>query len=355
MSSSRRNLARRAGAVAAADDGEALGLGARLGDGAGAGLEAGVLEHAHRPVPQDRAGLVDDVAEGRRRARTDVEALPAVGEAAAEHAGVAALRRVADHALGAEADDVLGQQDLAGRRGGAWQLSTWSSSSRLSPICMPLGLEEREAHAAADEDAVDLVEQGLDDAELVADLGAAEHGDERPLRVVEEAAEDLDLLGQEAAGGGRERLRRADDAGVGAVGGAEGIVDVEVVALDELGDEGGVVALLARVEAQVLEQLDAAERARRAACGRAPSSTSASGLPLGRPRWLQAVTLARPCRAATGWWAGRRGCGGRRRSSPSGPMRDVEVGAEEHGPARRIGQVLQLGDLVALLPGGARG
>ena len=39
--------------------------------------------------------------------------------------------------------------------------------------------------------------------------------------------------------------------------GAERVVDVGVDALDQLGDERRVVALLARVEAQVLEQLDA--------------------------------------------------------------------------------------------------
>ena len=45
-----------------------------------------------------------------------------------------------------------------------------------------LGREEGEAHAAADDERVDHREQGVDDAELVADLGPAEHGDERPRR-----------------------------------------------------------------------------------------------------------------------------------------------------------------------------
>ena len=43
-----------------------------------------------------------------------------------------------------------------------------------------LGGEEGEAHAAADDQRVDHAEQGVDHAELVAHLGAAEHGDERP-------------------------------------------------------------------------------------------------------------------------------------------------------------------------------
>jgi hypothetical protein len=43
---------------------------------------------------------------------------------------------------------------------------------------------------------------------------------------------------------------------VGTVARAERIVDVHVDAFDQLGDEGRVVALLTRVEAQVLQQLD---------------------------------------------------------------------------------------------------
>src|SRR3954468_2424409 len=50
-------LGERAGAVAAADDGEGPRLGAGLRHGPRAGLEAGVLEHAHGPVPEDGAGL----------------------------------------------------------------------------------------------------------------------------------------------------------------------------------------------------------------------------------------------------------------------------------------------------------
>ena len=52
-------------------------------------------------------------------------------------------------------------------------------------------------------------------------------------------------------------LRRADDRGVGPVRRAEGVVDVDVDALDERRHEGRIVGRLARVEAEVLEQLDA--------------------------------------------------------------------------------------------------
>jgi hypothetical protein len=45
---------------------------------------------------------------------------------------------------------------------------------------------------------------------------------------------------------------------VGAVGGAEGVVDIEVAVFRQLGGEGGVVLLLAGVEADVLQQGHAA-------------------------------------------------------------------------------------------------
>ena len=44
---------------------------------------------------------------------------------------------------------------------------------------MTLRGEEREAHRSTDDELVDDLEQRLDHAELVADLGAAQHGDER--------------------------------------------------------------------------------------------------------------------------------------------------------------------------------
>ena len=118
-------------------------------------------------------------------------------------------------------------------------------------------LQEREAHAAADEHLVGHAEERVDDLELVAHLGAAEHRDERPGGVLAEAEQHLDLGGEEAAGGAGQVLRGPDDGRVGAVRRAEGVVHVGVEAVDEPRDEGRVVALLPRVEPQVLEQLHA--------------------------------------------------------------------------------------------------
>ena len=67
----------------------------------------------------------------------------------------------------------------------------------------------------------------------------------------------VDLALQQPAGGARQRPWRPDDRGVGAVRGAEGVVDVAVDPVDEPGHEAVVVRLLPGVLTQVVEQLDA--------------------------------------------------------------------------------------------------
>ncbi len=60
---------------------------------------------------------------------------------------------------------------------------------------------------------------------------------------------------------------------------AERVVDVRVVAVDEPRDERGIVALLPRVEPQVLEQLDAGRELRESSAAPAPSSTGRQACP----------------------------------------------------------------------------
>ena len=86
-----------------------------------------------------------------------------------------------------------------------------------------LGLEEGEHHAAADEQPVGLVEQVVDDAELVGDLGAAEHDDVGALGVVGEPPQHVDLGRDQAARAVRQPQRDVVHAGVLAVHGAEAV------------------------------------------------------------------------------------------------------------------------------------
>ena len=72
---------------------------------------------------------------------------------------------------------------------------------RLAP-----GDEEREAHAAADGERVDDLQQRVDHRELVGHLRAAEHGDERPHRLLPHAEEHLDLALEQPPRRRRQRL-----------------------------------------------------------------------------------------------------------------------------------------------------
>ena len=90
----------------------------------------------------------------------------------------------------------------------------------------------------------------------------------------------------------RHQRRGDHDRGVRAVRRAEGLVHVVVKPLDQRRAKGRVVGLLAGIEAQVLQQLD--RRARARARQRRSGSTlkRSSTRPFGRPKWVQATTVA---------------------------------------------------------------
>ena len=143
------------------------------------------LEDAHRAVPEDGPRCGDL---GRDRARSvagpDVDAL---------HAGGDRRRRPRAGAPPSSAvgDDVVDGQEQRRRRA-PWRARASSARRRSRSLLdaasrrrrLPLRAEERVGHGAADQERVAPASSRLlDDADLVGDLGAAEDGDERPLRV----------------------------------------------------------------------------------------------------------------------------------------------------------------------------
>ena len=158
----------------------------------------------------------------------------------------------------------------------------------------------------------------LEDAELVLDLRAAGDEHERPLDVAEQLAEVRELLLEQQAGVGRKQPGDRLGRGVRAVGRAERVVDVHVAAVRELARVALVVLRLARVEARVLEHVDAVVREQLAqARGRpAPSRTSAGPPPSSAARG--ASRRGSPSlrgRGAAAASAATRGCACRRRPS----------------------------------------
>jgi len=83
---------------------------------------------------------------------------------------------------------------------------------------MTLSSQKGVGHASAHHQEVHPVEQGLEDPELVGDLGPTHHGDERAGRAAEQRPEHLDLPLEEEAGGTGQPGGRTDHRGVAAVG-----------------------------------------------------------------------------------------------------------------------------------------
>ena len=194
-----------------------------------------------------------------------------------------------------------------------------------------LRLQEREAHAAADEQLVHLGSECLDDAELVRDLGPAEHDHVGPYGVGGQRLEHVDLGRDQTAGGVRQLARDVVDAGVLAVHGAEAIADVEVEPAAEadqlVGERGTLVVVLAGLAGLVAEVLDQSDLAvaepRRDLVGRAAHHVGGEGHRLAEQ--LRQPYGDRVRGRSRGWprpWAGpdgrRRRPGRRRRAARSG-------------------------------------
>lgn len=180
-----RELGERGGGVASAGHGEPWGIGERLGHGAGPGLEPGIFEHPHRPVPEHRAGLGDAGREVGGRGGADVDAAPACWDARAELADLAA--RSGGHRLapGTEGDDVGWQHEpvaVARQQPPAGVHHVRLAQADADRVA--LGGQEGEAHAATDQQHIGRAQQRFDDGELAAQLRAAQDGHEGTPRVV---------------------------------------------------------------------------------------------------------------------------------------------------------------------------
>src|SRR5208337_1361665 len=201
----------------------------RLSDLESASGKGRQLENAHGAVPDNGAGAGDFLGKGLDGFRADIKG---------HHVGGDGLA-VADEldqgiGFGPVGDDVIGGQqelELVGfgllqKVAGEFDLVFFDQTlaDRFA-----LRLEEGVGHAAADNEDVDFAEQVLDDPDLVAHFGAAEDGDERALGVLQGATQILQLFFHEQAGGGfLHEPGNPDGGSVGAMGGAEGVVDVEI-------------------------------------------------------------------------------------------------------------------------------
>jgi hypothetical protein len=211
------------------------------------------LEHAHRPVPEDRLGGGQARRVQLGRGRADVEPHPAVGDLADRHhprLGVGG-ESIRHHHVAGQQQPAAALTGVAHRR----------PRDRLAVLVLVPRRAHREAvrdqegegHGASDQDRIGQLGEAVDDPDLVGHLDTADHHHERPRRAVQQAREGVQLGLQQQPRRRRQLLRDSHRGGVRAVHRPEGVLHEQVGVGGQLGREAGIVGLLARVEAQVLE------------------------------------------------------------------------------------------------------
>ncbi len=239
--------------IAAARDGEGRAAGDGLGQHLGAVGEGVELEHAHRAVPDDGARGLELGRQLGRSLGTDVEY-----EVVSGH-----ILGVFDGGLGGGAE-LLGHHHIFGNGHlGAAFLHFGDDLLRLIHQIglgqafadgQTFGQHEGVGDAAAHDQAIDLVGQGLQDGELGGDLGACDDGHQRARRFFQRAADGVDLSRQQGARTGDGRvLGDAIGGRLSAVGGAESVVHIDVAELGDFLRQRVVVLFLALVDASVFE------------------------------------------------------------------------------------------------------
>ena len=134
-------------------------------------------------------------------------------------------------------------------------LDVLRATQRIADL-VALRAQEGEAHRTADQDRVGDLQETIDHADLVGHLRPADDRHEGAVGLLEDLLQRAHLGFEQPPGGARQHVRDALGRGLRPVGGAEGVVDVEVRELGKAAGEGRVVGFLAGLETDVLEQQD---------------------------------------------------------------------------------------------------
>ena len=211
------------------------------------------LKHAHRSVPHHRARIREFGGVGGSRFGSDIQAHPAIGQVAGDHLGVGVRREGVGH------DMVSRQHQFDTARGGFCQDFACGVQAvffaKAAANGMPLRLQKGVSHATANHQTVDFLQQRLKHQDLVRDLGATNHGDQRLLRLTHGPIKCLNLLLQQQSGhGGLAASGNASRRGMSAVAGAECILHKAVRQPSQFVRQRLFIAGLACFKAQVLQQ-----------------------------------------------------------------------------------------------------
>ena len=120
------------------------------------------------------------------------------------------------------------------------------------------GGQERIGHAAADQEFIHFRQQVREDADLVADLGAADNSGKGTLRMGNGAAEEADLLFQEEARRAGQEVCHSLDRRVGPMRNAEAVIHIQIGQGGQFFCEIQVVLFFFRMETQVFQEQDLA-------------------------------------------------------------------------------------------------
>jgi len=262
--------------VSTTNDGDGTGCrgsGYGLGHGLGAFGEDVELEHAAGSVPDDGFGRGDDFGKKFAALGSAIKSLPTVGDTIF-NGGRSEVGVRSELVAGDEVDREMDADTLLLGFGNELfnDLGTGGIIEAVADLHAVKDLVEGVCHAAADDDVVGLFHEVADEGDFVGDLGTTKDREEGTLWVLKDGRESCQFLLDEEACNLVGELD-AGDARVGSVGGAEGIIHVDVGELAEAGAESGDLsgvglhavplgilglALLLNVEADVLEQDDLA-------------------------------------------------------------------------------------------------
>ena len=223
--------------------------------GLGAARERLELEHADRPVPDDRAGRRQDARPASRPFSGPMSRIRSSSATASTGFTVATASALNSRAVTTSTGiGTSAPRAFIGVDHGAGFVDEAGLGQALADAearCEQEGIGD----AATDHQPVDVPRQALQDGELGRHLAAGDDGHERPCRPGERPGDGVDLGGEQRAGAGdRRELGDAVGRRFGPVRGAERVVDEDVAQRRHLPGQGRIVLLLAPVQAAVLEQ-----------------------------------------------------------------------------------------------------